>query len=331
VTTVRLVVAGVRSADPSVVGARLLRSALAASVRTELYVDDRVVLGADEHRLDELVCTTDDVLVYHHGGPTPEIVERVALHPGPIVVILHRSLPTVDHLLRELAQRADLTIAPTAQLGTELADLGCERVELARIMPTRFATLTPDPATLDELAWRMPSGFVLAVDAILPSARHDIVLQAVHLLQHVHGRSTGIVVAGASHDSELTSCLYDLVAGLHVDHAWFADRFDERALAAVHQRATLAITFGEVDGETLADVRESGLPLITCGATHGARQPVLPRSVGPAVLAEAMLLALDDDRIRERLTVELTVESSADEVPEPVSLNALADMVLGLG
>jgi hypothetical protein len=342
VTTVRFVVTAVRSADSAVVAARQLRSALAQFVDTELYLDDRVALGADERRFGEVTNSVGDVLVYHHGGLSPAMVERIALHAGPVVVVLHQPLPGLDRWrldeglgshalrvergLRELAVRAELAIAPTDRLASQLAGLGFTHVELARIRPTRFATLAPDPSTLDELQWRMPSGFVLAIDAIVPSARHDLTLQAVHLLQHVHGHDIGVVVAGASHDQRLMSCLHRLVAGLHVDHAWFGDRFDERALAAVHQQATLAITFGEADDETLEDVRALSLPVISCGTSNDGDEVYLPPGVGPAVLTEALLLALVDGRFRDRLVPT----SGADESPRLVRSEGLAEMVLGL-
>jgi glycosyltransferase involved in cell wall biosynthesis len=268
----------------------------------------------------------NDVLLYHASYGDPEVTQVLRRRPERLVLLYHNITPSkyfIDddpvfaaglewgrHELSLLREQTSINVADSEFNAAELRSCGFAEVHVipAGLQPARLVTKVSCTATTNELSHRVPVPFVLSVGQLLPHKRHDVVIQAVHLLQWCHGLDVGLVLVGPSRSAAYERALRELVRRLNVSNVWFAGRRSDQQLATIFRAAAVYAGASEHEGLGIPPLEAMafGVPVIVrdAGATADTVRGgalVLPDDSGPMMFAEAIRAVLGDQHLRTTL------------------------------
>ena len=270
-----------------------------------------------------------DVIIYHSSFGDPEVTKILLRRPERLVIVYHNITPSelfvdsdpafaagLDWGRRELSLLADrvaLSVADSDFNANELRELGYRNVVTipAGARPDRLTSMTPSFEMIHRLQGATRHPYVLGVSQLLPHKRHDVLIQACHILQSVHGLKIGLVLVGALRSQSYSRALTELVRRLRVRDVLIAGQLSDSELATVYRSASVFVSASMHEGLGLPPLEAMafGLPTIVrdAGATAetvGNGALVLPNEAGPLLFAEAIRRVHDDDELRSTLVSE---------------------------
>jgi L-malate glycosyltransferase len=268
-----------------------------------------------------------DVIIYHASFGDPEVTKALLRRPERLVLVYHNITPSTyfirhephfaaglewgRHELSLLRDRTALAAAVSHFNANELRTLGFEDVHVvtAGLRPARLTAVAPSSstlATLNEVIGDRP--FVLNVSQQLPHKRQHVLIQALHLLQSVHGADFGLVLAGAERSATYCRALRRLAVSLRVRNIWFAGRLSDAGLATLYRSANSFASASTHEGLGIPplEAMSFGLPTVVCDAaataeTVAGASLLLPVDAGPLLFAEAVLAANEDEGLRSTM------------------------------
>jgi glycosyltransferase involved in cell wall biosynthesis len=295
-----------------------------------------------------------DILIYHSSFGDPELTRVLLRRPERLVIVYHNITPSryfVDvepefaaglewglHELELLRDRASLVVADSRFNADQLDELGFEDVRVipAGADPGRLLSVTPSRDTLQQLDQRVPPPFVLGVSQLLPHKRHEVLIQAIHVLQTVHRLEVGLVLVGASRMRTYQASLQELVRRLRVRNVWISGRQSDEALAAIYRRAAVFVNPSLHEGLGLPPLEAMafGVPVIVRDAgasaeTVGDGALVLPHEAGPLLFAEAIAAVIQQPALRSALV--MAGAERLEEFSPDAGTTALVELLLDDG
>jgi glycosyltransferase involved in cell wall biosynthesis len=267
-----------------------------------------------------------DVVIYHASYGVPEIT-RTLLRRRRIVLVYHNITPSgffLDHSptvatelewgrheLTLLRGRTALAVAVSDYNARDLESLGFTDVRTvpAGLNPSRLMSVAPNGRLATELGRRYPQGYVLSVSQVLPHKRHDLLVQAMSLVQWAHERELGVVIVGPKRIESSWNGLHELVGRLRVNGVWFTGAQPEVSLATFFRLARLFVSTSAHEGLALPplEAMSFGVPVVAVDAgavrdTIGGAALVLPGTAGPALVAEGIVEADRNEPLRRELS-----------------------------
>lgn len=296
-----------------------------------------------------------DVLIVHTRLNDPQMVRALLRRPERLVLAYHGTNPTgsptdrdadlaAGHVrdrdgLTMLKERISVAVAGSEFDAGELVALGYTAVHVASelVRPSGFTGLPGHDATDLELDEAVGVPYVLSIASLLPHSCQHVLVHALHVVQSVHRTELGLVLVGATSDMQYTRALHELTQGLRLRDVWFAGPRSDSSLAAIHRRARV---FSSASREARPDWRHPfesmrlGVPTVvreseTTAETVGHGGLVLPRSCGPLMFAEAILVAHQDERVRSSLIASGFNRVSEYAAARPTS--TFADILVTVG
>ena len=267
-----------------------------------------------------------DVIVYHASYGDPEVTRALLRRPERLVLVYHNVTPSEHfvhhdpafaaglewgrHELSLLRDRTAIATADSRFNADELTDLGFRDVHVvaAGLRPRRLASVTPSSETVATLREEVGVPYVLNVSQLLPHKCQHVLIQALHLVQSVHGEEIGLVLVGPPRSSSYGRGLVELARRLKVRHLWFANRQTDAALSTIYRSARVFASASVHEGLGIPplEAMSFGVPTIVrdAGATAetvAGGALVLPNSAGPLMFAEAILAAHQDEALRSSM------------------------------
>jgi glycosyltransferase involved in cell wall biosynthesis len=256
VTSYHQILVGVGPGDAITQMALELRNALGAYGDSEIFAQfiDRGVDGVRPLR-DLPVGRRSDVVIYHSSFGHPDVTRCLAARAERMVLAYHNITPSrffVDHdpafaaglewgrhELTLLTEHVEVPVAMSAFSALELEALGYRNVHVvpAGVRPGRLLDQALSSTTIAELGRRAGPSFVLGVSQLLPHKRQEVLIQAAHVLQTIHGLDIGLVLAGSPRAGAYSSALAALVRRLRVRNVWLTGRVSDAELATMYRSA----------------------------------------------------------------------------------------------
>ena len=330
-TTIHQIIVGAGPGDAITQMALDIRDELRCRGSSEIFARfiDPVMLG-EVRTLDHLPAGRPrDVVVYHSSYGDPEVTRALLRRPERLVLVYHNITPSSffihhepafaaglewgRHELTLLRDRVSLTIADSAFNARELRELGFTDVHTvpAGAQPRRLAGVTPTYGTVKAVRHSVPDTFVLSVSQLLPHKRQEVLIQALHILQSIHGMDIGLVLVGAPRSPSYERALHELARRLRVRHLWFAGRQSDSSLATLYRSARVFASASMHEGLGIPPLEAMAFSLPTvvrdAGATAetvGSGALVLPNDAGPLLFAEAIRRSVEDETLRAALISE---------------------------
>jgi glycosyltransferase involved in cell wall biosynthesis len=131
--------------------------------------------------------------------------------------------------------------------------------------------------------------------------RHEVVIQAIHVLQHVHRASIALHVVVPPSNGPYGTALRQLVPALRIAETAFIDADPDRLPASLARASCFvsACSVGTVHG--MLDAIAAGVPTISTADPAVAGSLALPPDAGPLLVAEAILATINDPALRSAL------------------------------
>lgn len=329
-TAVHQVLVGAAPGDAITEMARQLRAGLESLGPSEIFAFG-IDAGTDPRirPLHELpVPDPSTPIVYHASYGRPEVTEVLATRGQPIVLIHHNVTPTkyfIDHdprfaaglewarvELAHLRDRVVLAVAVSDYNRADLHALGFDDVSVvpAGIDPFRLLREPSSAAFGTAIDAHVGGDYVLCVSQLLPHKRQEIVIGAMHLVQHVHGLDLGLLLVGAERMPRLAVALRRHAERLRVRNCWIAGHVTDRQLATAYRGASMLVSASEHEGVGIPPLEAMafGVPVIA-RAVGGVPEAVadggllLPADAGPELFAEAIARVHTDAGARRALLV----------------------------
>lgn len=266
------------------------------------------------------------VLRYHNVTPPhyfaafdPEMAER--LHEGRTS-------------LRGLAARTSLAIAVSEFNARDLREAGFGRIE---IVPFLLDTRHLHEATPETLPASVPASartpIVLFTGRVAPHKRHDLLIEAFHVLKTYRQPDAFLVLVGSFYSPFFRYTLTRLVTELALPGVIFTDQIGDGALAELYRRAAVFVCLSEHEGfgAPLVEAMTFKVPVVA------SARAAVPETAGdaalliedprPAVVAEAVDQVLRNRGLRDEL-VRRGLIRSAELEPQRTG-EKLVRLVLG--
>ncbi len=268
----------------------------------------------------------NDVVIYHSSYGDPEVTRALLRRPERIVLVYHNVTPSEHfvhhdpafaaglewgrHELSLLRGRIVLATADSRFNADELTDLGFRNVHViaAGLRPHRLTTVTPSTDTVRTLREKVGVPYVLNVSQLLPHKCQHVLIQALHVVQSVHGAEIGLVLVGPPRSPSYGRGLVELARSLRVRNIWFAHRQSDASLATIYRSARVFASASVHEGLGIPplEAMSFGVPTVVrdAGATAetvAGGALVLPNGAGPLMFAEAILAAHQDEALRSSM------------------------------
>lgn len=266
------------------------------------------------------------VIVYHASMGEPQMTKFLLRRREPIVLVYHNITPSeffVESAVeiaalaewgrRELSLIVDQCVLAIAASEYNAADLrrygyGDVAVAPVGVNPDRLLGHAPDPSFQRRLRDRLGPRYVLSVSQLFPHKRHELVIEAVHLLQTVHGVDVGLAVVGVARSASYRRALEQMIEELAVQRVYLAGEVSDGQLATAYSGAGAFVTASEHEGLAIPPLEAMafGVPVVArrFGAladTIGSGGMVLEPDAGPRHLAEALAEVLTNEALRTAL------------------------------
>jgi glycosyltransferase involved in cell wall biosynthesis len=343
--TVHQILVGAGPTDAITSMARRLQLGLRTRYRSDIYAHFLPPDMAGEIRAlaDLEPAGHHDLLVYHASYGEPIITKALLERTERMVVVYHNITPPVHYQdqdpafamglmwgrqeLAILRDRVVLAVAVSSFNAQDLALQGYPDVHVipAGLVPSRLCEVASCGELATQLRDWFPEGYVLAVSQLLPHKRFEVVLQAMHLVQWVHGRSIGVAIVGPPRSPAYATALKVHASRLGLGRVWFSGATTDAELATLFRLATTFVSASVHEGLALPplEAMSFGVPVIAreAGAiaeTLGGAALLLPASAGPMMLSEAIIATLDRDDVRAELRRRGHERVAAIEADDPV-------------
>lgn len=263
--------------------------------------------------------SSEDILLLHASIGEPDVSRWLADRPERLVVMYHNISPPQPFeahdpgfadLLRlgraelpALAERAVLTMAPSAFSAAELTEMGFADVRVCPLVfdPLALASIEEDPSTVHHLHTVVSGPVVLFVGQLLPHKRVDWLLAAYFILVTYLVPEAHLIVVGAGPLPRYRQALQRYANELNLDRSWLTGRITDAELAAFYRRADVVATASEHEGfcAPLLEAMAFGTPIVAraCAAIPeilGDAGVTVAPGDSPAVFAEALAELLAD-------------------------------------
>jgi len=212
--------------------------------------------------------------------------------------------------LGDLRDRTALALAVSEYNAQELRDAGYRDVRVVPLVvdPYRLQSVASDPATEEWIANR-PGPLVLFVGQVLPHKRHELLLEAFHVLATELVPEATLVLAGPLRLPAYEKVLRRLRRELGLPNVRFTGAISPEELVAYYRGATVFACASDHEGlcVPVLEAMAFDLPVIARAVaalpeTIGDAGPVLPAEADPLLLAEAMAMLIESEEIRDELT-----------------------------
>jgi glycosyltransferase involved in cell wall biosynthesis len=269
----------------------------------------------------------NDVVIYHSSYGDPEVTRALLRQRNRLVLVYHNVTPSehfVDHdptfaaglewgrhELSLLRNKVVLATADSRFNADELVELGFRDVQViaAGLRPDRLATVAPSADTVRTLQHEVGVPYVLNVSQLLPHKCQHVLIQALHVVQSIHGAEIGLVLVGPPRSPSYARGLVELARRLRVRNLWFAHRQSDASLSTIYRSARVFASASVHEGLGIPplEAMSFGVPAVVrdAGATAetvAGGALLLPKGAGPLMFAEAILAVHQDENLRSSMT-----------------------------
>jgi glycosyltransferase involved in cell wall biosynthesis len=212
--------------------------------------------------------------------------------------------------LGDLRDRTTLALADSEYNASELRDAGYLNVRVVPLVVdgSRLASVVPDPATEEWIANR-PGPVILFVGQVLPHKRHELLLEAFHVLSSQLVPEATLVLAGPLRLPAYEQTLRQLRRELGLANVRFTGSVSPEELVAYFRGATVFACASDHEGlclpvlEAMAfDVPVVARAVSALPETIGDAGLMLPPEPDPVLLAEAAAMLIESKEARDTLT-----------------------------
>lgn len=286
-------------------------------------------------------------LLAHYSIGHPDVHRFLIEHAGPLVLRYHNVTPPhyfaafdpeMAKRLQEgraglagLAGRTTLAIAVSHFNAADLREAGYGRIEVVpflldtgRLAETRPEALPPGIPTGKEPV-------VLFTGRVAPHKRHDLLIEAFHVLRTYLQPDAFLVLVGSFYSPFYRYTLTRLVQELALPGVVFTDQISDGALNAVYRRADVFVCLSEHEGfgAPVIEAMTFRLPVIAAAAAAvpetAGDAALLLDSPRPTQVAEAIEAVLENPELRAEL-VRRGLRRCAELQPERTG-RQLVDLV----
>ena len=309
-----------------------LRALLRKIGQSEIYARyiDPAVAG-EVRPLPDFTGGADDLILFHASIGEPAVHEFLMTRPERLVLVYHNISPAdafADYdpafaalldlgrtELLALRDRATGALAVSAFNARELESMGFTDVRVAPLIvdPQPLHDTEPDPALQQLLTDHVDGPVLLYVGQLLPHKRPDLLIEAFHLLATAIRPNTRLILVGPARLPRYATVVHQFVKELNLPRCWLAGAVSQAQLAAFYRRADAFVTTSQHEGfcAPLIEAMSFDLPVLAraCAAipdTLGDAGLILPDDAGPALIAEAMDVVLNDSSVRIEITEPAT-------------------------
>ena len=132
--------------------------------------------------------------------------------------------------------------------------------------------------------------------------RHEVVIQALHVLQHVHRLSIALDVVVRASNGPYEAALRQLVPALRVAETEFIDADRDGLMEVSLAKASCFVSVCSVRPvRGVLDAIAAGVPTISTSNPPIAGSLALPPDAGPLLVAEAIRATISDPGLRTTL------------------------------
>lgn len=212
--------------------------------------------------------------------------------------------------LGDLCDRTALALAVSEYNAQELRDAGYRDVRVVPLVidPYRLQSVPSDPATEEWIAQR-PGPLILFVGQVLPHKRHELLLEAFHVLATELVPEATLVLAGPLRLPAYEKVLRRFRRELGLPNVRFTGSISPEELVAYYRGASVFACASDHEGlcVPVLEAMAFDVPVIARGVaalpeTIGDAGLVLPAEGGPLLLAEAIAMLIESTEIRDELT-----------------------------
>ncbi len=212
--------------------------------------------------------------------------------------------------LGDLRDRATLALAVSEYNAEELREAGYQNVRVVPLVvdPHRLGSVASDPATEEWIASR-PGPTILFVGQVLPHKRHELLLEAFHVLATEIVPEATLVLAGPLRLPAYAQVLRRFVRELGLSNVRFTGSISPEELVAYYRGATVFACASDHEGlcvpvlEAMAfDLPVIGRAVAALPETIGDAGLLLPAGPDPVLLAEAMAMIIESTEVRDLLS-----------------------------
>jgi glycosyltransferase involved in cell wall biosynthesis len=149
---------------------------------------------------------------------------------------------------------------------------------------------------------RAAEHLVVTSGSLREDERHEVVIHALHILQHVHRVSVALDLVVPASNGPYGAALRQLVHALRVTETVFIDaKSHSRRRASLAHAACFVSACSTQRVPGLRDAIAAGVPIIATSNPPLAGSIALPPRAGPLLVAEAILAVINDRGLRSAL------------------------------
>ena len=350
-TAVHQVLVSVAYGDAVTNEALELRKLLRAGGPSEIFALFRDLRVEDVHDLSEYeqLVKGPAVLLVHYSIGHPEVQRFLYDRGAPIILRYHNITPAhyFEAFDPEMAERlhegrtALAELAPRTRLAIAVSDFNAADLREAGFASIETVPFLMDPRRLLDVGpGELPAGvpasggpLVLFTSRISPHKRHDLLIEAFHVLKTYLHPDARLVLVGSFYSPYYRYTLTRLVQELAVPDVVFTDQVPDATLADLYRRAAAFVCLSEHEGfgAPLIEAMAFKVPVVAWATS------AVPETVGeaallledprPSLVAEAIHDVVADGPLREEL-IRRGLRRSADLRPDVVGAS-LVDLVRG--
>ena len=253
-----------------------------------LYIAEEIQnLGI--RRIDQMdKISRGSTLVYHSSFGVPIVTEILQNWIGPLVLVYHNISPAsyYDRFDKSFSEglswgRVELSLlkekvvhafAMSQFNAGELLEVGYKSISVRPIGldPFRLDQVPSDGLLIRELNSRFPNGFVLVVSQVLPHKRMELAIEAVHILNTVFERKTGLVIVGPQRQQSYLQELLAFSRSLPNLDVYFAGSVSDTHLATMYRAARCLLSTSDHEGLSVPPLEAMAQELCVIARAAGA-------------------------------------------------------------
>lgn len=268
----------------------------------------------------------DDVILYHASIGDPEVHGFVMDRPERLILVYHNISPAeafvpyepgfaglLDAGRRDLTllrSRVTMALCDSAYNAAELIALGYGDVRVSPLIidPRSLQDIPTDEGTANHLDKMITGPTALFVAQILPHKRHELLVQAFHVLATYLLPEAHLIMVGSPRLPRYAQAVQRQIAELGLHRAWVTGAVAQDTLRAFYERADLFVTASDHEGfcVPLLEAMSFDVPIVARATsaipeTLGGAGMLVDPDDGPLVIAEAWATMLTDTEQRTEL------------------------------
>lgn len=266
---------------------------------------------------------SDDLLLVHVSTGAPLPLRFLAERAERVGLVYHNIAPAAAFApydpdqsallelgrseLPILSRRCDFAFSSSAYNARELERLGVGRIAVVPPVTDLDGLLGAAPDDDGAFLGGLEGPVVLLVADVAPHKRHHELVNAFHVLSTYLRHDANLLLVGTMQTPRYARLVERHIDRLVLLRASLAGRVSEARLAACYRRADVFATLSEHEGfcMPLVEAMAFGLPVVA------RRAAAIPETTGgaalllddpsPELVAEALLTAIEDDRVRTEM------------------------------